>query len=72
MAPEILSDAIIDGRADIFRYCQSYLNSLGLILLESAANIVLPDNTDVTYPSPLIMDIDNTIIVPIDTILIIT
>lgn len=35
-------------------------------------NIVLPDNTDVTYPSPLIMDIDNTIIVPIDTILIIT
>jgi hypothetical protein len=35
-------------------------------------NIVLPDNTDVTYPSPLTMDIDNTIIVPIDTTLIIT
>jgi hypothetical protein len=32
-------------------------------------NIVLPENTDVTYTSPLTMDINNTIIVPIDTIL---
>ena len=32
-------------------------------------NIVLPENTDVTYPSPLIMDMDNIIVVPIDTIL---
>ncbi len=35
-------------------------------------NIILPDNTNVTYPSPLIMDINNTIVVPTNTTLIIT
>lgn len=34
-------------------------------------NIILPENTDVTYPAPLTMDINHTIIVPTDTILII-
>lgn len=32
-------------------------------------NIVLPEDTDVTYVSPLTMNINNTIIVPINTIL---
>lgn len=32
-------------------------------------NIILPDNTKVTYPSPLIMGINNTIVVPTNTIL---
>ena len=32
-------------------------------------NIILPENTDVTYMSPLTMDVNNIIIVPIDTIL---
>lgn len=36
IAPEIISDAIYDFRADIF--------SLGLIIVEIAANVVLPDN----------------------------
>jgi len=36
IAPEIISDSIYDFRADIF--------SLGLIIVEIAANVVLPDN----------------------------
>ncbi|CCK69336.1 tyrosine protein kinase SWE1 KNAG_0C02250 [Huiozyma naganishii CBS 8797] len=36
IAPEIISDSIYDFRADIF--------SLGLIMVEIAANVVLPDN----------------------------
>ncbi|SMN19417.1 similar to Saccharomyces cerevisiae YJL187C SWE1 Protein kinase that regulates the G2/M transition by inhibition of Cdc28p kinase activity [Maudiozyma saulgeensis] len=36
IAPEIISDAIYDFRADIF--------SLGLIIVEIAANVILPDN----------------------------
>lgn len=36
IAPEIISDCIYDFRADIF--------SLGLIVVEIAANVVLPDN----------------------------
>ncbi|CCE61345.1 hypothetical protein TPHA_0A02630 [Tetrapisispora phaffii CBS 4417] len=36
IAPEIISDSIYDYRADIF--------SLGLLIVEIAANVVLPDN----------------------------
>lgn len=53
------------------------LSDLGFNITPNSSNIIhqnilLPENSNVTYPSPLTMDIDNTIIVPTDTILIIT
>ena len=67
----------IDSNGNIIISDLFSLSDLGFNIVPKASkvinqNIILPDNADVTYPSPLTMDINNTIIVPIDTTLIIT
>jgi hypothetical protein len=77
----ITGDAInnlgIDSNGNIIISDLFSLSDLGFNITPKSTsiihqNIILPDNTDVTYPSPLTMDVDNIIIVPIDTTLIIT
>lgn len=74
---DTVSNLGVDANGNIIISQLSSLSDLGFNIIPKPTktihqNIVLPDNADVTYPTPLIMDFGKTIIVPTDTVLIIT
>ena len=71
---DTLNNLAIDSNGNVVISDLYSLSDLGFNITSRPStvihqNIVLPENSDVTYPSPLTMDVNNTIIVPIDTIL---
>jgi hypothetical protein len=71
---DALNNLAIDSNGNVVISDLYSLSDLGFNITSRPStvihqNIVLPENSDVTYPSPLTMDVNNTIIVPIDTIL---